>query len=248
MGRYLHVLSWSALCLLAAACATSSTPVVVDCPALGMRAMPRTEERQTFDASGFSVEFPRGDHWCIARSDDAGLMLAKNPFGGRTLDRMPSLAEQTHTFAAMATTITLQGATASGVEDFHAFLERAQQAGWPQSGEWGNAVLMDRRPPASPPSRITLASETLDRAKIQGVDCVLSRRTWEERNNPNPSLSGRVLILREHSWYCLNPGAPRVVWISYSERYLQGSAPQPPLIEALQPELEPFVQSLQVMP
>lgn len=248
MGRCLRVLSWFALCLLAAACATSSTPVVVDCPALGLRAMPRTGERQTFEAAGFSVEYPRGDHWCINRSDDAGLMLTKTPLFGRTLDRMPSLAEQTHTFAAMATTVTLQGAKVSGPEDFHAFLERAQRAGWPQSGDWGNAALMDSSPPGSPPSRHTLVSETLDRVEIRGIDCVLSRGTWEERNNPNPSLSDRVLILLVHSWYCLNPDAPRAIWISYSERYLHGSEPQPPLIEALQPEVEPFVQSLQVMP
>ena len=244
MGWWLRVLSWSALCLLAAACAT--TPVVVDCPAMGFQAMPRIAERQTFATAGFSVEFPHGDHWCIERSDATGLALGKNLFGGRPIKTMPSLAESTHTFAAVATTVTLQGTTVSGVEDLHAFLERSQKAGLPQSGQWGNWVLADSRSPGSPPSRLTSVSATLDRVKIQDIDCVLARRTWEERNNPSQMLAGQVLTLLEHSWYCLNPGAPRVVLISYSERYLQGSAPQPLLMEALQAEVEPFVKSLQV--
>ncbi|MGH6893661.1 MAG: hypothetical protein ACREEP_15540 [Dongiaceae bacterium] len=247
MNRRLCPLSWLALCLLAAGCATSSTPVVVDCPTMGLKAMPRTEERQAFDAAGFSVEYPRGDHWCILRSDSAGLMLAKNPFGGRTLERAPSLDDATHTFGAMATTVILQGAPVSGVEGLRAFLDRSQQAGLPSSGVWGSYVLLDSRPPGYQPGRVTLVSATLDLVKIQGTDCVLSNRTSEERDNPNQLAAGQVLILLERSWYCLIPGAPRALWIMYSERYIKGSVPHPLLTEALQPEVEPFVQSLRVM-
>jgi len=251
MGRRLFRLPWLALCLMAASCAGQSTrqsgPVVVDCPAMELKAMPRTEERQIFDAAGFSVEYPRGDHWCIIRSDSAGLMLAKNPLGGQTLERAPSLDDATHTFGAMATTVILQGAPVSDVESLRSFLDRSQQAGLPSSGAWGSFVLLDSRPPGYQPGRVTLVSATLDPVKVQGTDCVRSDRTSEERDNPNKLAAGQVLILLESSWYCLIPGTQRALWIMYSERYIKGSVPQPLLTDALQAEVAPFIQSLRVM-
>jgi len=181
MGRWLRPLSFSTMSLLAAACATVWTPRVVDCSSIGAQPVTQAEERRIFSAAGFAVELPRGDHWCILRSDTSGVVLGKNPFGGRTLDRPPTLAQQTHTFGALARTVTLQGTTVASVEDLRAFLDRWQQAGGLQTAEWGNMVLWASVPPGSPPSRFTTISQTFELVRIQGVDCVLSRETQEER-------------------------------------------------------------------
>jgi hypothetical protein len=245
MSRLVRSLSGSALVLLTSACATVSTPRVVDCSTMGMKPVTQPEEGRTFREAGFAVELPRGDYWCVMRSDTAGLVVGKLLLGGRTFDRPPTLAEQTHTFGAVATTVTLQDTTVYRVEDLQVFLQRWQQAGELMTMEWGNIVLLKSVSPGSPPPRFTTSTETVEVVKIQDINCVLSRQTVEERGNPG--LLGQVLVLLNRNWYCLNPGSRRVILIGYSERYLQRYVPEPLLIDALRGEVEPFVQSLRLV-
>lgn len=232
-----------ALLATTAGCATVRGPVAVDCATLGMASITDANRRVELTPPGFAVELPRADHWCVnPRAGVAGVVLGKNPFGGRLLDRAPALAERAHTFGALALAVEIQGARIDSADALRRFFEQWQRHGEPGRIEHGRMVLLASSGPAS--TTMTPVSSTLEDTTIGAIECVRLDKTDEERNNRlHP---GQVLVLVTRAWYCRHPRSSGLVMIGYSERYLQGHTPDPPLMLSLAPEIEPFVQSLRV--
>jgi hypothetical protein len=215
--------------LVISGCATTRVtyPMTFDCQAMRLAPVTNPTQRLEFRSQGISVLPPPGDRWCIQDSGPKGVGFLTHPLLGKRLEAAPSQAEIAHTFA----TLVIADAAPKDVkvdtpEDLLAMAERMTRSE-------GNLKTLESR----------VARDT-----SLGAECVRFDYVVEERNNPN--VRGLVLVLVNREFLCRHPSAqpPILVIIGASERYLQGTVSEPPLIESLRPEWEVFVRSLQFMP
>lgn len=242
LGRSLFI--WLLGILTTGCAAVLSTPVMFDCRQLGMTPVTDTAQRLEFPSPGFSVLPPQGEHWCIQQSQPSGIAFVKSPLFGKLLDRRPQETEVAHTFVAMAREVSVEEAAVESPADLQAFVER-----WLRGGAGvrlgGPTMVLDTTPLA----RFKLARSKVLLDNSLQASCVRWDAVIEERDNP--MVSGSVLIqTTRNNFLCWHPHSRERVFIliGYSERHVQGEQAQPPLVEMLKREVEPFLQSLRFVP
>jgi len=206
--------------LLAASCAgLPSGPIMVDCRALGLAPVTDPNQRIDFPGEGFSIQAPRGDHWCVLQTHPGWIFFAKNLLGGKLLHGPPPLVERVHTFGAGAMVVFLEEGELETLTELQAFAERWLRAGGGYR-EVGSKRVLD----PSPVPRFKHISSKVGPDKSLGAACVRLEAAAEKRDNPRAR--GVVLILTEVGYLCRHPRTSGLLLIIVAtERYAQGDLP-----------------------
>lgn len=180
--------------------------------------IPITDPTKRLEFPRFSILPPQGLNWSIFRQGPSEVVFMKAP-----LATPPMRADRLHTFAVIAIVFDPQGADLESPTGVQEFLERDKGA---------------------PPRFRFLESQTVLDSSL-GPGCVRFDSVVEERDNPRAP--GSALIISEHGFICRHPHVPtRGVYLSYSERYVQGD--QSLLSEGLKQEAEASLRSVMFKP
>src|SRR5262249_53510219 len=123
-----------AIVLITAGCVRPplSTPVMMDCQALGM-AQVTNPARVEIAAGQYSLLPPQGNHWCVRTAEPGAIVFSTHPLLGETLYARPSDAEILHSFAIGALHIQVpEGANVETADDIFAFVKREYLAPEPR--------------------------------------------------------------------------------------------------------------------
>ncbi len=180
--------------------------------------IPITDPTKRLDLRMFSILPPQGPNWSIFSQGSGEVTFTKT-----LLDTPRKPADRLHTFALFAMIIDPQGA------------DLESPTGAQEILNWDLG-----RPPRF---RLLESQTVFDRSL--GPGCVRFDSVAEERDNPRAS--GSVLMISAHGFICRHPHVPtRGVYLSYSERYVQGD--QSLLSEGLKQEAEASLRSVMFKP
>ena len=211
--------------LLAGCASTSFTPRTVDCGRLTPVSNP--SGRIELASLGVSIVPPQASRWCMSPMSADVFSFGTHSLMGRYLETAPTVAEAAHTLGILV--MAAPPPTDAKLDTPEALLAVAQRM-------LGGSDRFR-----------TVESRLLPDSAI-GVDCITFDAVLEEHNNPRaPGLVLQVVSRRNH--LCRHPYArsPTLVLWGASERYAQGTVKPPSLIDTLQPEWEPSVQSVQFL-
>jgi len=206
--------------LLAASCAgLPSGPIMVDCRALGLAPVTDPNQRIDFPGEGFSIQAPRGDHWCVLQTHPGWIFFAKNLLGWKLLHGPPPLVERAHTFGAGAMVVFVEGVKLETLAQVQEFTQR-----WLRTGAGSRIVGSRQVLDPSPVPRSKHISSKIRPDKSLGADCVHPEAAREERDNPRaPDI---VFTQTDEGYLCLHPRTSALILIILAtERYAQGDVP-----------------------
>jgi hypothetical protein len=205
-----------------------STPVTMSCQSIGMKQVTTPSPRVEIRSAGFSFLPPQGNGWC-GRTEPGVITFNTHPLMGKTLTTMPSDTEILHSFGVMIFMSQVpKGVTVGTAQDMFSFVERTY---------------------LRPEPRFRTVESSFASDSSLGADCIRFHAVMEERDNPRAP--GAVLegVIGD-SFACVLPNSPepRVLVISPSERYVQGTVTGPRLMDTLRSVWEPSVRSVQFTP
>lgn len=234
-----------AAALVLFACGAPTGPFTVSCADRGLADV--TDSSRRVELRGFSVLPPAGPHWCVSIYGEpgSGIGFARNQFGGRTLQAIPSLEENAHTFAAVAAAAEVDGPRPADAAALLAFVEQWQKNGGLMQPQPSGKLRISTKPATDPEGMrfTTIQSDAVVDASL-GATCVRYSSIAEERDNPRAE-GGIFVIDAPESYACLHPTSPKeLIVLEYSERYIKDRRPGPRFIDTLKAEIEPFLRGI----
>jgi len=192
---------------------------MVDCRALGLAPVTDPNQRIDFPGEGFSIQAPRGDHWCVLQTHPGWIFFAKNLLGWKLLHGPPPLVERAHTFGAGAMVVFVEGVKLETLAQVQEFTQR-----WLRTGAGSRIVGSRQVLDPSPVPRSKHISSKIRPDKSLGADCVHPEAAREERDNPRaPDI---VFTQTDEGYLCLHPRTSALILIILAtERYAQGDVP-----------------------